>query len=71
MVAVVVDDRAVGQGLLDVADRVVHDHVAVREGLAHRPVFEDHLHLAVFVLLLHLAVLRGLADHFGLFFLIK
>ena len=59
MLGVVVDDRAVGEGLLDVAVREVHDHVVVREDLALGAVREDDLLHPVVVEVLDLAVRQG------------
>ena len=67
-VCVVVDDRVVGEGLLDVSDGVVHDDVAVGEYFSDRAVLEDDLLLAVLEGDLRLAVLLRLARDLRLLF---
>ena len=58
---IVVDDRAVRQGLLDVAYCVVNYYVAVREYLSNSSTLEDYFSLAVIVYLLDLAVFFAFA----------
>ena len=57
-ICVEVDDRVVGESLLDIADGVVHYDVSVGEDFSHRAVLEDDLLLAIIVGDLGLAVLH-------------